>query len=255
MKIAILGAGAFGTALGGILADNGYDVDYYDKKIEREKLSDVLNDAKYIILCVPSAAVPYVLPHLPKDIPMVVATKGMLDERAFQGFKDVMALSGPGFAEDIKAGKKTFLTVTDKRVKQMFKARFIVFDWTSDIKGVLMCGSLKNIYAIKAGFDNLKKGTRSWNNYIRAVSTEMKEILRANGANPETVDLACGIGDLKLTCDFPSRNYQYGKKIRLHPKVNPDKTVEGLTALCKVKRGEIIVPDSAAILKRIMESI
>ena len=30
MKIAVLGAGAFGTALGGILADNGYDVDFYD---------------------------------------------------------------------------------------------------------------------------------------------------------------------------------------------------------------------------------
>ena len=36
MKIAILGAGAFGTALGGILADNGYDIDYYDPKIEKE---------------------------------------------------------------------------------------------------------------------------------------------------------------------------------------------------------------------------
>ena len=33
MKIAILGAGAFGTALGGILANKGYDVDYYDSKI------------------------------------------------------------------------------------------------------------------------------------------------------------------------------------------------------------------------------
>ena len=42
MKIAILGAGAFGTALGGILANKGLDIDYYDSKFEREKLSDVL---------------------------------------------------------------------------------------------------------------------------------------------------------------------------------------------------------------------
>ena len=36
MKIAILGAGAFGTALGGILADKGYDIDYYDSRVETE---------------------------------------------------------------------------------------------------------------------------------------------------------------------------------------------------------------------------
>ena len=63
MKIAVLGAGAFGTALGGILADKGYDIDYYDSRLEREKLSDVLADAKYIVLCVPSKAAPYLLPY------------------------------------------------------------------------------------------------------------------------------------------------------------------------------------------------
>ena len=67
MKIAILGAGAFGTALGGILADKGYDIDYYDTRIEKERLSDVVADAKYIVLCVPSKAAPYVLPYVPKD--------------------------------------------------------------------------------------------------------------------------------------------------------------------------------------------
>ena len=51
MKIAILGAGAFGTALGGILADNGYDIDYYDPKIEKESLSQVLENAKIIYRC------------------------------------------------------------------------------------------------------------------------------------------------------------------------------------------------------------
>ena len=32
MKVAIMGAGAFGTALGGLLVENKYDVDYYDVK-------------------------------------------------------------------------------------------------------------------------------------------------------------------------------------------------------------------------------
>ena len=87
MKIAILGAGAFGTALGGILADKGYDIDYYDSKVEKERLSDVLSGAKTIVLAVPSAAAPFLLPYLPKNIPLIVATKGLLSDSYFKDFK------------------------------------------------------------------------------------------------------------------------------------------------------------------------
>lgn len=255
MKISILGAGAFGTALGGILANNSYDIDYYDSKLERERLADNLKNTKYIILCIPSASVPYLLPHIPTDIPLIIATKGMLDDRPFKNFQDVSALSGPGFAADIKAGKETYLTATDQRIVKLFQADFLHFDTTADLKGVLMCGSLKNIYAIYAGYQNLEKYSKPWQNYIDKASAEMKSILKANGAAPSTVDLACGIGDLELTCDTPSRNYEYGTKFRKHPNIKPDKTVEGLTALVKIKRGELQIPDTASIIKQIEEII
>ena len=67
-NIAILGAGAFGTALGGILAEQGYDIDYYDSKTNPESLSDVLSQAFLVILCVPSKAASFVIPHIPKNI-------------------------------------------------------------------------------------------------------------------------------------------------------------------------------------------
>lgn len=143
MKIAVLGAGAFGTALGGILADKGYDIDYYDSKLEREKLSDVLADAKYIVLCVPSKAAPYLLPYLPKNKPLIVATKGILSDKVFADFKDFMVLSGPGFADDIKAAKDTKLTATDDRIIELFSTDYLTFDKTNDKRGVLMCGALK----------------------------------------------------------------------------------------------------------------
>jgi glycerol-3-phosphate dehydrogenase len=130
MKIAILGAGAFGTALGGILANKGYDIDYYDSKVERERLSDVLMKAKYVVLCVPSIAVPYLLPYLPKNLPLIVATKGILTDYAFHEFRDWMVLSGPGFADDIKAKKKTFLTATDSRVVDLFSTDYVQFDFS-----------------------------------------------------------------------------------------------------------------------------
>ena len=253
MKIAILGAGAFGTALGGILAGKGYDIDYYDSKIEKEDLAGVLESAKYIVLAVPSMAAPYLLTYLPKNIPLIVATKGFLDAHNFRNFSDYMVLSGPGFADDIKAGKQTLLTATDKRVMELFETEFLSFDFTSDSVGVLMCGALKNVYAIFAGFLNLKPGTAAHEEYLTEVAEEMKALLSFNGGEAETVELACGKGDLRLTCDYPSRNYEFGQILRENPKARPEKTVEGLTALFKIKRGEIKVPDAAIKLKELMK--
>ncbi len=252
MKIAILGAGAFGTALGEILASKAYDIDYYDSKLEREKLSDVLAPVKYIVLAVPSKAAPYLLPYLPKDKPLIIATKGFLDDHNFEDFKDYMVLSGPGFAVDIKAGKETHLTATDERILELFTTSFLSFDFTKDAKGVLMCGALKNIYALYAGYLDLKPGTAKHEKFLSEVAEEMKALLSANGAEAATVDLACGVGDLRLTCDFPSRNYEFGQILKDNPHAQPEKTVEGLTALSKVKREEIKVPDSAIKLKELI---
>ncbi|MBQ6149695.1 hypothetical protein IJI86_01840 [Candidatus Saccharibacteria bacterium] len=252
MKIAILGAGAFGTALGGILADKGYDIDYYDSKVEKENLSKVLSDCKYIVLAIPSMAAPYLLPHLPTDKPLIIATKGFLDNHNFRDFKDYMVLSGPGFAADIKDKKETHLTATDQRVVELFSTDYLTFDFTDDKNGVLMCGALKNIYAIYAGYLNLKPGSLEHEKYLTEVAEEMQALLLANDADPATVKLACGIGDLRLTCDYPSRNYEFGQILRDNPRALPEKTVEGLTALSKVKRGDIKVPDTALKLRELM---
>ncbi len=255
MKISILGAGAFGTALGGILANKGYDIDYYDSKVERERLSDVLLKAKYVILCVPSQAVPYLLPYLPKNLPLIVATKGILMDVAFESFKDWMVLSGPGFADDIKAKKKTFLTATDSRVVDLFNTDYVQFDFTDDRRGVLMCGSLKNVYAILAGLRGLKRESTEWREFIRQAKEEMELILGANGADANTVDLACGIGDLKLTCGLPSRNYEYGTILRDNPAYEPTNTVEGLSAIRRIARYEINVPGKAKLLKEVINAV
>ncbi len=253
MKIAILGAGAYGTALGGILANKGYDIDYYDSKIERERLKDVVDDARMIILAVPSEVVPYLLPHLPVSKPIIVATKGILSAKMFEGFRDVVALSGPGFAADIKAGKETKLTATDYRVIELFSTDYLDFDYTDDINGVLMCGALKNVYAIYAGVLGLKRGTEMWTHYIDDAADEMRAVLTLNGANARTVDLHCGIGDLELTCGLPSRNYEHGLILRKDAKAEPTKTVEGLSAIRRIKRGEIKVPNDAAKLREIVK--
>ena len=249
MKVAIMGAGDYGTALGGVLADNGYDIDYYDPKLERENLSEVLCGAKFILLAIPSAALPYALPNLPKDVPLIVSTKGILSDKIFAGFKDYMILSGPGFADDIKASQKTKLTATDKRIIKMFSTDFLSFDYTNDERGVFLCGALKNVYAILAGVLGLERDSSAWNKFIVEVADEMRQILKSNNAQPKTVDLVCGIDDLKLTCGFPSRNYEFGNMLRDDPNHQPEKTVEGVSALKKIKCGEIVLPNNVPHLR------
>ena len=253
MKIAILGAGAFGTALGGILAEKGYDIDYYDSRNSGDSLMETLSDSKAIVLAVPSKAAPYVLPKLPKNIPLIVATKGILSSDMFDEFDNYMVLSGPGFADDIKAHKKTILTATDDRIVEMFSTDYLSFDRTDDERGVLMCGALKNVYAVMAGLLNLKEGTPEHSKYLRDVAKEMKLVLDSNDASGDTVDLVCGKGDLKITCNYPSRNYEFGQILRKNKKAEPEKTVEGISALKRIKRGEIKVPENATILKDLIK--
>ena len=95
-KVAVIGAGAYGTALGGILAENGYDIDYYDPEKEKERLKDVVGEADTILLSLPSNVVMRLLSHLPKNRFLVIASKGFLAEKPFLEFSDWAVLSGAG---------------------------------------------------------------------------------------------------------------------------------------------------------------
>ena len=252
MKIGIIGAGAYGTALGGILEEKGYETVYYDPAITDKFVHDLVWDAEMVLLVAPSSAVPELLPQLDVYTPLIIATKGILKDDIFADFHEVMALSGPSFADDMKAKKETFLTVTDDRLVKLFDTDYISFDHTKDLRGVLMCGALKNVYAIRAGYLGLRPGTAEHQQFITDVAKEMELILLANGAMRDTVYHYCGVDDLKLTCNLPSRNYEFGMKKRENPDYQPEKTVEGLATLARIVAGEIEVPLEASILKEII---
>lgn len=252
MKIGIIGAGAYGTALGGVIEDNGHDVYYYDPTKGYDDLPLVL-DSDYLFLCIPTEAVLSLLKDLPIGKPLIIASKGFLSDKPFCHFDDYMVLSGAGFAEDIKTKKNTEITVTDDRIMSFLRADYISFDSTTDRLGVLMCGALKNVYAMLAGYLNLQRDTDEWLAYITEVSEEIRALLLANGADPATFDLACGRRDLELTCGLPSRNYEYGQMMRNNPDAESDKTVEGLTVLEGIRNDGIIIPDTAIHLKELLK--
>lgn len=253
MKIVILGAGLFGTALGGVLAENGYDLDYYDPKKEREQLNKVLLNTKIIILCTPSEVALRLLPYLPKDKPLVVASKGFLTDQVFAQFADWMVMSGPAFAEDMKEKKDTYLTITDTRIADLFKSNFMYFDLVKDKKAVLMCGALKNVYALLAGKLKLAPGSQKMKVFLEKAAFEMEMLLKENEANPDMVYHPCGLGDLIITCSPRSRNYEFGKNLEKGFFKKANQTVEGITTLKRIRRGEIKVPQEAEYLKQLIE--
>lgn len=253
MKVAILGAGEYGTALGSLVAANGYDVDYYDPQKEPERLKDAVSGALAIILCVPSKVATRLLPHLPKETLLIVATKGFLSDKPFEKFKKIIVISGPGFAEDIKMGRRAFLTATDTNIAGFLNAENITFGLAEDPKGVLMCGALKNIYAILAGKFGLEPRTMAMRDFIEDASFEMGKILEANGADFNTIYQFCGIGDLTLTCSPRSRNYYFGQMLRRMPDYKPEGTVEGVTALKRICEGEIKIPKEAQYMLQMLE--
>lgn len=252
MNITILGAGAFGSALSEILEKNGHKIVFYSLEYDIS-LDDALKSADMVLLSVPSAAAPLLLKKLPHDLPLIVATKGLLDFDLFQDFKDIMFISGPSFAEDVKKQRPVQFTITDYRLKRLFAADFITFDETADERGVMLCGSLKNVYAIFAGLADLKPGSSDHEKYLTLVEKEMGAILAKNGAKKETASLYCGRGDLRITCGYPSRNYDFGQKKRQNHNYQPEQTVEGLTTLNLIKNYALVIPESAKILRKLME--
>ena len=264
MKIAIFGAGAFGSALGEILISNGHQVDYYDPaKYPDKNLTSVIDGSEVNILAVPSSAAPKLMLFLPHDKPLICASKGFLSMASFKQFgANFSIISGGAFAADLESKKKLTLTATSDLVEQLFKTDWLSFDRTTDQIGAMLCGSFKNVYAIGAGYWELKYATPDFDDFINSVMNEMRLILMNNGGKPETVSLSCGLNDLVVTCASPtSRNYEFGMNLKKDQELGKKAltgavrlpTTEGLTTIEQIsKTSSFVKPKNTPILDRII---
>lgn len=266
MKIMIFGAGAFGTALGKILEENGHVIDFYDPiKYPDKSLTSVIEGSDVNLLAVPSSAAPKLLLFLPHDKPLICSSKGLLTDASFKAFSEFSLISGGAFAADLDKKNPTVLTATSPLIKQLFTTPWLTFDETTDNLGVMLCGALKNIYAIGAGYWELKYGTTDFDDFINSALTEMKIVLQANGAKPETVGLSCGLRDLVITCASPtSRNYDFGVKLKKDPGLGKKVlsgqvklgTIEGLGAIASIPTTPTFKkPNATPILDRIINLV
>jgi len=161
-----------------------------------------------------------VLVNLAKGIdPDTLALPDEMYLKHFGPFQDqLMYLSGPSFAQEILEKQVTLVSLagTHKekllRVCEMFNTFFFKCLPTTDVKGVLLGGSLKNVIAIAGG---IIEGL-GYNHNTRAalITRGIVEMLRFGAffnARPETFYGPSGMGDLILTTTGGlSRNKSFG---------------------------------------------
>ncbi len=163
-----------------------------------------------------------------KSIPICIGTKGIVlyegkERFAYeiikQNLKNPLALlSGPTYAEDVVSLDPIAFSIACKNKKtrekllKAFEVENIKIEFTQDFKGVSMCGSLKNVYAIGSGIIaglGYKESTLAY--YITAVYKELETVLYSLNSSLATLHSLAGFGDLIATCSsIKSRNYSLG---------------------------------------------
>ena len=147
---------------------------------------------------------------------------GVLKETLPEIPKDNFAvLSGPSFAREVAAKVPTLIAVASSNkktagfVQHVFATPNFRVYTSSDMIGVELGGSVKNVIAIAAGIaDGLGLGLNTRAALITRGLTEMRRLGLKLGANPRTFTGLAGIGDLILTCTGDlSRNHTVGKQI------------------------------------------
>lgn len=139
-----------------------------------------------------------------------------------QYLKDVITLSGPSHAEEVIKRMATAITAASENENAAYFAQNLFHNRTyfrvyssTDLKGLELGGSLKNIFALAAG---IIRGQGLGDNALAAFMSralvEMAKIYHHFGADTETLYGLSGIGDLIVTCTSQhSRNFQAGYKI------------------------------------------
>jgi glycerol-3-phosphate dehydrogenase (NAD(P)+) len=131
----------------------------------------------------------------------------------------VAVLSGPNLAAEIAAGKPAGTVVASddselagELASVLGSDRFRVYT-NPDVIGVELCGALKNVVALAAGFvDGLDFGDSAKAGIITRGLAEMTRLGVAAGAHPITFAGLAGVGDLIATCMSPlSRNRRAGE--------------------------------------------
>lgn len=132
--------------------------------------------------------------------------------------RQIGVLSGPNIARELCQGKPAGTVVASRfpRVievtRERLRSKQLRVYGNSDVLGVELGGTLKNIIAIAAGMGTqMELGENAKALLITRGLSEIARLGVALGADPMTFSGLAGIGDLMVTCASPlSRNHRVG---------------------------------------------
>jgi len=249
---------------------------YLDKKRENKKflpgikipkrieitsdLEKSLSNKEIIILAIPSIYLRNILKEVKKykinSLIFVSAVKG-IEQKTLLRMSEVIkeelgeiklgVLSGPTIACEVARGIPTTCVVAsnDEKIAKLLQDVFITERFrvytNSDVVGVELGGSLKNVIAIACGIsDGLGFGTNTKAALLTRGLAEISRLGQAMGADARTFAGISGLGDLVTTCMSPfSRNRWVGEEIGRGKKLK-----EVLKKMAMVAEG-IFTTDSA----------
>ncbi|WP_134724454.1 NAD(P)H-dependent glycerol-3-phosphate dehydrogenase [Paracoccus luteus] len=263
MSVAVLGAGAFGTALAVALSASG-PVTLWGRRIgwrgenphlpgvalpANVTVTDRLDDigAPILLIAIPAQALAGFLGDHAAALDgraLVSCAKGidLGSGRSPAGMlaaacpaATVAVLTGPSFAADIARGLPTALTLAcadadaGLRLQHALATPALRLYRTTDVTGAELGGALKNVIAIAAG---AAIGAGLGDSARAAIVTrgfaEMARFAAARGAEPDTLAGLSGLGDLILTAtSAQSRNFRFGVALGQGAGFDPTVTVEG----------------------------
>ncbi|MFC1939439.1 NAD(P)H-dependent glycerol-3-phosphate dehydrogenase [Chloroflexota bacterium] len=200
-------------------------------------LSESLAGAKAVVLVVPSQSVrqniKLVAEYLNGSMLIVSAAKGLeigsgkrmsqviADEIKPELRPNICVLSGPNLAQEIlnDLPAATVIAAEEetiaRKARKLFASANLCVYTNTDVIGVELGGTLKNIIALGAGIaDGLGYGDNAKAALITRGLTEMTALGVSLGANPLTFSGLAGLGDLTATCASPlSRNHYVGAEL------------------------------------------
>ncbi len=135
--------------------------------------------------------------------------------------EQIGVLSGPSHAEEVAEGCPTTLVAAAptepeaRRIQKAFMTERMRIYLSTDVTGVEIGGSTKNVLAIAAGVgDGVGYGDNAKAALVTRGIAEMRRLGQAIGADPKTFSGLSGIGDLVVTCmSQHSRNRRLGERI------------------------------------------
>ncbi len=282
-RVAVLGAGAWGTALAIQAARAGNRVCLWsqrtpiDGRVSRRLPGFPLPDAvevagalptgaDAILVAVPTQQLRSLLGQLRPDAPLLLCCKGLEQSTGLLPLEVVDALhpgtqaavlTGPNFAAEVAAGLPSASVVA--AADASLRARMIGLlgspgfrlYGSADPIGAQLGGAAKNVIAIGAG---AVIGAGLGENARAALVTrglaELSRLIVAEGGRARTASGLSGMGDLVLTCTGAgSRNFAYGLALGRGAAPAPAGVVEGVhTAGTLVARaGSVDLPLCRAV--------